>query len=134
MRVLPACLFSFLFFINSCQKAEQSGSCKPCSVTGVYAGTFHQTAACYGCVPYIDTIFAGTFVVDTFATDSLRVIRSFDGYEWRVAYNDSGIYYRWACCTTGESLRFSTSDSLYYFYNNGGSGGYWKIEFSGTKQ
>ena len=128
-------IFILLFFLNSCKKENsQSVACLGCNYTGAYQGNFHSVAACYGCPPYLDTMFSGLFSVDTIGVDSIVINRDYDSYSWRWAVNDSGEYSRWGCCTVGESFAFRQPDTLTYFYNNGGSGGYFNQTFAGKKQ
>ncbi len=125
----------FALGITACKKQLTTDSvvCERCKVIGVYSGTFHDVAGCYSCIPYLDTTYSGNFVVDTLPFDSIKITRNYDNYVWRFAYNDTGKYSRWGCCTVGESLEFKLPDSLTYFYNNGGSGGYFREEFKGKK-
>jgi hypothetical protein len=122
-----------LFLVYGCKKDVISVNCERCKWVGTYSGTFHDVAGCYGCVPYIDSTYNGNFVVDTLSNDSIIIIRTYDNYEWRFAYTDTGKYSRWGCCTVGESFEFILPDTLTYFYNNGGSGGYFRQEFTGNK-
>lgn len=136
MKKLFLLISLFVISLTACKKQTTTDSivCERCKVIGIYTGTFHDVAGCYGCVPYLDTTYSGNFVVDTIPLDSIKITRSYDSYEWRFAYNDTGKYSRWACCTVGESVEFNWPDSLIYFYNNGGGGGYLRKEFFGKKQ
>ena len=124
---------AMILLAQACKKDSSHTTCKACNAIGNYAGIFHQTAGCYACVPYLDSTFTGNFVVDTLHFDSIIITRSYDNYQWRFSYNDTGSYSRWACCTVGESFTFVQPDSLIYYYNNGGSGGYFREEFSGKR-
>ncbi len=119
--------------ITSCKKDIKQTPCEACSLIGTYLGTFHDVGGCYGCIPYTDTTFTGSFTVDTLHNDSIIVTRNFDSYERRFAYNDTS-YSRNICCVVSESFTFKQGDSLIYFYNNGGSGGCFREEFWGKKQ
>lgn len=127
-------LASFLLCMISACKKEKHDTCKGCVYEGTYTGTIHDVAACYACVPYLDTVYQGSFSVTIIPGDSIKIVRSTDQYEWTFLLNDSAMYMRYACCTVGESFKFYSTDSLNYFYNNGGGGGYFKQEFSGVKQ
>jgi len=86
--------------MQSCKKEEPENTrCNACDLRGTYSGMFHQTAGCYGCTPYLDSIFAGNFTADTIHGDSIIIIRAYDNYEWKFAYNDTGNYSRWGCFT-----------------------------------
>lgn len=125
-------LFAAIAFVTGCKK-ENTATCSGCHLIGTYAGAFRQTAGCYACTPYLDSVFTGNFTVDTLHNDSIVITRSYDNYQWRFAYTDSSVYSRWACCTVGESFTWTQTDSLIYFYNNGGSGGYFREEFAGKR-
>jgi len=101
-------------------------------VIGVYNGTFHDMSGCYGCTPYIDTTYPGYFLVDTFLNDSIIILRSFDNYSWKFKYYSTGNYSR-GVQNTGVSFYFKDQDSLHFYYNYGGSGGYSNEEFFGKK-
>lgn len=121
--------------IYSCKKENtQQVQCTHCHLAGTYNGSFNQEAACYTCVPYLDTVFTGSFTVDTLAGDSILITRLYDNYSWRFAANDSNEYSRGGCCTVTESFEFKQPDSLRFYYNNGGSGGYFREMFEGKKQ
>ncbi len=119
--------------IAACAK-QQTEICKPCTYAGRYEGTYHNLAGCYSCVPTTDTTFGGIFFVDTLAGDSLQFINESSGQEWRFAYNDSGAYKLSGCCTYIVELEFKAPDSLIFYYNNGGSGGYFRQQFWGIKK
>lgn len=120
--------------VYACKKDRtQNTVCHGCNIRGTYTGAINQVAACYACIPYLDTTFTGIFFVDTLSIDSIKIIRQNDNYQWEFIYNDTGTYSRSACCTVGESFSFKPSDSLIYYYNNGGSGGYYREEFNGKK-
>jgi len=133
MRVFLITL-SLVMMLAACKKDDsQNTDCNGCDLIGTYNGVFHQTAGCYGCMPYLDSVFSGSFIVDTITADSIVFKRSYDNYERIFAYNDTGFYSRWGCCTVSESFTFAQPDSLKYFYNNGGSGGYFREEFYGKR-
>ncbi len=118
----------FAFF--SCKKDVNNPDDK---WVGTYLGNFHQVAGCYGCVPYLDSIFTGLFYVQMLQTDTIEIKRLYDSYVWHFAVNDSNEYSRWGCCTVGESFSFHEPDSLIFYYSNGGSGGYFRETFEGKK-
>lgn len=128
-------VFSLMItLLCSCKKdSDNQPNCNTCPVRGTYVGQFHSTAGCYGCIPYLDTIFTGTFTVDTLGLDSIRITRNYDGQQWRLLYNDTGVYERFWCCTGTEVFTFRQPDSLLFFHNNGGSGGYFRQEFNGKR-
>ncbi len=132
MRPIPVIVFSVLL-LQACKKETQQTTCDACYLRGTYMGSFHQVAGCYGCMPYLDSIFTGSFIVDTLHNDSIVIKRVYDNYEWKFEYNDSAQFSRWGCCTVGESFEFKSPDSLRFYYNNGGSGGYFREEFFGKK-
>lgn len=132
LKIFFASFIGIVFFAG-CKK-EHTTNCTGCHLIGTYPGTFRQTAGCYACSPYLDSMFAGSFLVDTLHTDSIIITRSYDNYQWRFSFADSSVYSRWACCTVGESFTFTSTDSLKYFYNNGGSGGYFREEFTGKRE
>lgn len=119
--------------ITSCKKDNTQSPCEACSLIGTYLGTFHDVGGCYGCIPYTDTTFTGSFTVDTLHNDSIIITRNFDSYERRFAYNDTS-YSGSICCAIVESFTFEQGDTLRYFYSLGGSGGYSREEFWGKKQ
>ncbi len=122
-----------LMFVYGCKKESVHSNCESCKWIGSYSGIFHDVAGCYGCTTYLDTIYNGSFFLDTLSNDSIQIIRSYDNYEWRFQYNDSSRYSRWGCCTVGESFELILPDTMNYYYNNGGSGGYYRQEFIGNK-
>jgi hypothetical protein len=131
-----------MFFINklmvlllvsllvSCDKDSQ---CQSCEIFGKYYGDFHDVAGCYGCIPYRDTIYRGNFLVEPLTNDSIKITRSYDEYTWRFPASTSNKYQQNSGSAWGESFDFNSSDSLAYFYNRGGSGGYFRITFEGKK-
>ena len=134
MRAVPAFLF-LLVTLYACNKdAAHQLNCESCPLRGTYVGQFHSTSGCYGCIPYLDTMYYGSFTVDTLGTDSIRIIRNYDGQLWTLQYNDTGTYERVWCCTGIESFTFKQPDSLLFFHNNGGSGGYFRQTFAGVRQ
>jgi len=116
---------------QSCRKDE---TWPTKTVAGTYEGEFHAVAGCYACIPYLDSTYAGNFLVEAFDKDSIKLIRSYDKYNWTFPFSADGNYSRSACCTMGESFTFTSSDSLNYFYNMGGSGGYYRITFNSIKR
>lgn len=128
LATILSALISFTFY--SCKKDKNSIASK---WEGTYSGNFHQVAGCYTCVPYLDSTFAGLFSVRLLQTDSIAITRLYDNYSWHFVVNDSNEYYRWWCCTVGESFTFREPDSLIFCYNNGGGGGYMRETFEGKK-
>lgn len=126
--IILSVLTSFVFY--SCKKDKNSVTYK---WQGTYSGNFHRVAGCYACVPYLDSTFAGLFTVHLLPTDSILVTRLYDNYRWLFLANDGNEYSRWGCCTVGESFSFREPDSLIFYYNNGGSGGYMRETFEGKK-
>ncbi len=114
----------------SCSKEEP---CQTCSLAGVYSGVFHDIAACYGCVPFRDTVFTGSFVVTSTDHDSLKIVRSHDKYEWKFAFSSDKKYRINSNGSLWEEFTFKSADSLSYFYNLGGSGGYFRSTFEGKR-
>lgn len=133
---MRAILFSLICctLFQACKKDSTSNTnCNACNIIGTYSGSFHQTAGCYACIPYLDSTFSGLFTVDTLNTDSIVITRSYDNYRWIFAYADSGYYSQSGCCTVIQSFDLRKLDSLTFYYNNGGSGGYFREEFYGKK-
>jgi hypothetical protein len=128
----PRLLVLFLAVANvwSCGKEEK---CQPCTLSGVYTGVFHDVAGCYGCVPFRDTMFSGSFVVESTTHDSVRITRSHDKYEWKFAFSELGKYSVAGNIPLIEEFTFKSGDSLSYFYNRGGSGGYFRTTFEGKR-
>ncbi len=120
-------MISMLF---SCEKEE---SCQSCKFIGQYSGTFHDVAACYGCIPFRDTMFSGTFLVQSPHGDSISILRLYDKYEWKFAVQENGLYSRGAGTPWRESFTFNSQDSLQYFSNISGGGGYFRLTFKGGK-
>jgi len=126
-------LIFLLFLLSACKKESGNHTtCKACALIGNYTGNFHDVAGCYGCIPYLDSTYSGSFLVDTIHQDSILITRSYDNYEWHFLYNDTAAFSQ-GQPFTGVTFTFKNGDSLFFFYNMGGSGGYFRQEFSGTK-
>ena len=134
MKKFFAVIFLLAFIVFGCKKQSSSiNECNGCKLIGIYTGMFHDEAGCYACVPYLDTTYNGFFSVDTIGGDSLFIIRSYDSYSWRYSMNDSNYYTRHFNLNGMEDFEFISTDSIKYYLNNGGSGGYFRQTFSGKK-
>ena len=118
-----------LLSIISCTKESPIQSHK---YEGRYLGTFHDVAACFGCVPSRDTMYSGSFEVTYIQDDSINISRSHDNYQWKFALSSDSVYtlsgYKWA-----EIFTFKSNNTLHYYYNRSGSGGYFNTTFEGIK-
>ncbi len=133
MAVKSISTFLLIFAtITSCTKDESKCN-KNCKWEGQYKGTFHDVAACFGCIPFRDTTFTGSFLIKSLEQDSILIIRSFDQYEWRLPFSENGIFSLNAGPSWGESFTFIREDSLKYYSNRSGSGGYFRTTFEGAK-
>ncbi len=126
-------ILALLLLFAACKKdSGNNTSCNACALIGNYTGQFHDVAGCYSCIPYQDTTYLGGFTVDTIHSDSILIIRSYDNYEWYFLFSDTGIFSQ-GQMYSGMTFTFTNGDSFYFFYNNGGSGGYFRQEFAGAK-
>ncbi len=117
--------------MGGCKK--NATDCDACRWTGSYNGVFHRVAACYGCVPYLDSTFSGSFLVSSMGNDSVLITRVYDEYTWTFKLSDNGKYAQSGGLNSGFSFTFTETDSLYFFQNFGGGGGYFRETFQGKK-
>lgn len=133
MKKLTPALF-MLCLLAACKKETPVDvQCPACPLIGNYTGQFHQIGGPYGAQPPTDTVYTGVIAVDTLPGDSIAITVSVVNTITHWAYTDTGYYYRHFNLNDSESFTFSNNDSLYFFRNLGGSGGYFRTEFAGKK-
>ncbi|MBS1611381.1 MAG: hypothetical protein JST49_01020 [Bacteroidetes bacterium] len=114
--------------LAACKKEATNAN----QIAGTYNGNFHTVGSCYGCVPYTDTTYSGSFEVSINSTgDSVTIFNPESADMITYALNDSNEYY--AGTTSYISAKFIAPDSLYYRRHFAGSGGYSTTTFEGRR-